>query len=166
MWEKTILFYCGFRTLGQPASRAERSGLRPTNPLAFSLNLLYSEMSSISINGLCFDPLLWYFVVDLLVKSCRKYIVGNRIGEKYMILDLRSFTLGTWFYDPWFWSLIYDPLLWVLDFGPWFWSLILVLNIGSFIQVLNIGPLCFYIIYYTSKKYYLHCPTWNVGGKG
>ena len=97
MWEKTILFYWGFRTLGQPAKRAERSGVSPTNPLAFSLNLLYPEMSSISINELCFDPCFWYLNYDLLVKSCRKYIVGK---------------------DDW--REIYDPLLWVLDL----WSLI------------------------------------------
>ena len=36
--------------------RAERSGIRPTNPLAFSLNVLYSEMSRISVNELCFEP--------------------------------------------------------------------------------------------------------------
>ena len=107
MWEKTILFYWGFRTLGQPAKRAERSGVSPTNPLAFSLDLLYSEMSSISINELCFDPWFWYLNYDLLVKSCRKYIVGNRIGEKYMILYF-----GYLNYDPWFWYLNYDPLLW------------------------------------------------------
>ena len=89
---KLYYFYWGFMTLGQPAKRAERSGVSPTNPFGFSLDLLYSEMSSISINGLCFDPLLWYFVIDLLVKSCRKYIVTK---------------------DDW--REIYDPLLWVLD---------------------------------------------------
>ena len=43
-------------TLGQPAKRAERSGVSPTNPFGFSLDVLYSEMSSISINELCFEP--------------------------------------------------------------------------------------------------------------
>ena len=57
LFERKLYYVTGgFRTLGQPASRAERSGVSPTNPLAFSLNLLYPEMSSISINGLCFDP--------------------------------------------------------------------------------------------------------------
>ena len=82
---KLYYFYWGFITLGQPASRAERSGVCPTNPFGFSLNLLYSEMSSISING-------FYDYYDLLVKSCRKYIVTK---------------------DDW--REIYDPLLWILD---------------------------------------------------
>jgi hypothetical protein len=43
-------------TLGQPSKRAERSGLRPSNPLGFSLNLLYPEMSVISIIELCIEP--------------------------------------------------------------------------------------------------------------
>ena len=43
-------------TLGQPSNRAERSGLRPSNPLVFSLNLLYPEMSVISIIELCIEP--------------------------------------------------------------------------------------------------------------
>jgi len=64
----------------------------PDQSFGFSLDLLYPEMSSISINGLCFDPLLWYLNYDLIVKSCRKYIVTK---------------------DDW--REIYDPLLWVLD---------------------------------------------------
>ena len=51
-----VVCYRGVWTLGQPASRAERSGISPTNPLFFSrFSSIYPEMSGISVNELCFE---------------------------------------------------------------------------------------------------------------
>ena len=57
LFERKLFYFTGVWILGQPArGRAERSGVCPTNPFGFSLGFLYPEMSSISINELCFEP--------------------------------------------------------------------------------------------------------------
>jgi len=73
-------------TLEQPAKRAERSGVCPTNPLAFSLNLLYPEMSGISINELCFDPVKNLDSGVLLFQQTRK--IHSSTIQTIILLDL------------------------------------------------------------------------------
>ena len=70
------------RTARPRSGWAERSCVSPTNPFGFSLDVLYSEMSSISINELCFEPAKKSGVWSL---ECTVLVYGNgRIYDCYI----------------------------------------------------------------------------------
>ena len=80
-------------TLGQPSKRAERSGVIPSNPLGFSLNLLYPEMSVISIIELCIEP-------AKNLDSGVWYVRFSYMGELYDVIpfDTKAFDTKPLYY--------------------------------------------------------------------